>query len=126
MLGDLVRHAPLGELLRSAEPARAHHDHERVDLVGTIDDRLPGRRTELGRRFGVEARLAGTDGARTGCLDRPARFRSSKAPPGSADVVSERLSAAVSTGPTSSTIARRGPRTAAATLIARRDDSESS
>src|SRR4051794_17644292 len=43
VLGDLVRHAPVDELLRTTEPARPDHDDGCVDLVGRVDDRLPRR-----------------------------------------------------------------------------------
>src|SRR5262249_50819421 len=59
MLCDLVRDAPLEDLLRAAQPSGSDHDHRSVQLVGEIDDSLPGGPGEGGSHLGGETRGAG-------------------------------------------------------------------
>jgi len=40
VLGDLVREAPVEDLLQPAQSSRSDHDHGRVQLAGDIDDAL--------------------------------------------------------------------------------------
>ena len=96
VLGDLVRKTSVEGLLQAAQSPRTDHDHGRVQLVGDVDDALPGGGGEGGlaprRRIPSERAISAP---RPATWPASAEFSSSKALPGTTGEMAARLSAGV-------------------------------